>query len=296
METEAQRIAERSLARMLWLLRAGRYFLLSGGLAYFFWQAAQVAFGTDPWTLETIITVFFVSLAGPTLLWLTGSWAERLAKEVNWRYAEIIAVNRMAQEMVIERADLATTLDETRIQVRLLQTVNKILSRQFPPSEAVERMLDGALDTLKLDAAELWLATPDGAGLKLLSHRGLFPDAFRERVHLAFGEGLPGAVAEMRTPLVSMDLSRDRRLERPSIYRSGFTTYAAAPLFHQGDQLIGVLGAASRRPRQFSKSEIEALVQMGMGLASVVRPLMIAPLNHEGDNVPVMFVRSSGGV
>lgn len=291
METDIQRIAERSLRRMLWLLRGGRYFFLVGGLAYFLWEAASALAGREGWALDSVVLVFFVSITAPTLLWLTGSWVERLAKEVNWRYAEILAVNRMAQTVVTERAELVTNLKRSQIQLRMLQTVNHVLVRPQPASVMVEKILDVILNSLEVDASELWLITSDQNGIRLQTHRGLFPDVFSERPTLAFGEDLPGSIAQSRAPVVSTDLRNDGRLVRDAVYRTGFVSYLGVPLLSEDSRLIGVLGAVSRTERQFADGEVEALLDIGAGLASIARPLI--HVNGQ-ENADVVFLRPSG--
>ncbi|WP_238530132.1 GAF domain-containing protein [Thermus parvatiensis] len=100
---------------------------------------------------------------------------------------------------------------------------------------------------LGMEAAELFLADPEGHHLILTAYEGLHRKAFLEKPWFQLGEGYPGIVALKREPLYTHALQQDARYLRQKVKQLGYQTYISYPLeLPQG--LIGVLNLASRDP------------------------------------------------
>jgi signal transduction histidine kinase len=132
------------------------------------------------------------------------------------------------------------------------------IGREAGSSLDLGELLDGSLAAIveitSAEAAEVWLKEGEGE-LVLAHHRGIAPEAFREKTRLGFGEGLPGIAAEQGTPIVVHDLPAERRFARPAIKRFGFESFCALPLRHRGET-YGVLCVAAR-DREAMRDEAE---------------------------------------
>ena len=120
--------------------------------------------------------------------------------------------------------------------------------------ELLDNSLAAILEITSAEAAEVWL-TDGESELVMAHHRGLGRDAFRERVRLRFGEGLPGLVAQRGSPIVVHNLQEEQRFVRSGVKRLGFESFCALPLRHR-DETYGVLCAAAR-DRKAMEDEVE---------------------------------------
>lgn len=156
---------------------------------------------------------------------------------------------------------------ERRIQQRnqelaALLAVGRAAGSSLDVDELVDKALREIVEVTSAEAAEVWLVDADG-DLVLARNRGLAEEAFRERVRLRFGEGLPGLAAQRGAPIVVHDLADDERFLRTSVKRLGFQTFCALPLRYRGE-VHGVLGVASR-DRHAMDGEAERGLLEGIG-------------------------------
>jgi signal transduction histidine kinase len=133
---------------------------------------------------------------------------------------------------------------ERNAMLAALVAIGREAGSSLDLDELLDSSLAAILEISSAEAAEVWL-TDGESELALAHHRGLAPEAFRERTRLAFGEGLPGLVARQGAPLVLHDLAGERRLAREGLKRLGLESFCALPLRHR-DETYGVLCVASR--------------------------------------------------
>ena len=166
-------------------------------------------------------------------------------------FAVFGVVSRLERRIVERNAMLAALLE-----------VGREASSSLDLHELVDKSLDAILDVTSAEAAEVWLMDGDD-GLVLANHRGLAPEAFRERVRFRLGEGLPGIAAERGAPIAVRDLPADDRFLRAAVRRLGFQSFSALPLRHRGET-HGVLCVAIRE-RDATYSEVERGLLEGVG-------------------------------
>ncbi|WP_243026626.1 GAF domain-containing protein [Thermus albus] len=139
--------------------------------------------------------------------------------------------------------------------------------------QALEDFLRTLRQALDMEAAELFLADPEGRHLILTAYEGLHREAFLERPWFQLGEGYPGIVALRREPLITHTLGEDRRYLRQKVKQLGYQTYICYPLeLPQG--LIGVLNLASRNPQLDHKDSLETLSRIAPLFASTLYTLL----------------------
>jgi len=84
--------------------------------------------------------------------------------------------------------------------------------------------------------------------------------AYLKKVHmLNLGDSISGRVAHTRKPIAVYDIDKDSRIAHQELLRKeGVKSALSIPiLFH--DKLLGVISTFSKKPRHFSKEEIEVL-------------------------------------
>lgn len=113
--------------------------------------------------------------------------------------------------------------------------------------DSLERALDVLREAAEADAAELFLAEPDGRGMALTCYRGTFRRAFCQIPRFDPGQGFPGRVLTERRPLVTASLHDDPRYLRTRVKRVGFRSYFCVPLWGPGG-VQGAVAVAYRGP------------------------------------------------
>jgi PAS domain S-box-containing protein len=87
-----------------------------------------------------------------------------------------------------------------------------------------------------------------------------FSDTYVRKLSVVkIGEGIAGIVAKTRRPLVIDDINNNSGFKyRELLKKEGFRAVLSVPVVFQ-NKLLGVLSACSRKPRNFTKEEIEVL-------------------------------------
>ncbi|MGC8905788.1 GAF domain-containing protein, partial [Thermus sp.] len=136
-------------------------------------------------------------------------------------------------------------------------------------AQGIQDFLRALREALSMEAAELFLADPEGRHLLLTAYDGPHREAFLERPWFAVGEGYPGIVALRREPLITHALQQDPRYLRKRVKALGYQTYVCFPL-ELPHGLIGVLNLASRDPEADHGAVLEALGHLGPLLAATL--------------------------
>ncbi len=133
---------------------------------------------------------------------------------------------------------------ERNAMLAALVSIGREAGSSLDLDELLDNSLAAILEITSAEAAEVWLTDGDSE-LVMAHHRGLAPEAFREKERLRLGEGLPGLVAEQGSPIVVHNLQQDQRFVRSGVKRLGFESFCALPLRHRGET-YGVLCVSAR--------------------------------------------------
>jgi len=106
--------------------------------------------------------------------------------------------------------------------------------------------------------------------LALKAQQGL-PEAFLPRVSLIpIGKGMAGIAAERRQAVQVCNLQTDiTGIAKPSAKETKVEGAITVPLLWNG-QIFGTLGIVKKTPHEFSKEEIEALMEVGLAICNVI--------------------------
>ena len=108
--------------------------------------------------------------------------------------------------------------------------------------------------------------------LELLAAKNI-PAGVLEKVRtIPVGKGMGGVAVEKRQPVTTCNLQEDDAggVIRQGARATGAQGALAVPMITD-DQAIGALGVATNEPRDFTRAEIDAILEMGSVLARALR-------------------------
>lgn len=143
----------------------------------------------------------------------------------------------------------------------LLDTARE-LSSESDPAVVLEAIVRRARTLLRTDLAYLTLYDPDAGDTFMRATSGSVSATFQS-VRLALGDGLGGLVASTRKPYWTADYAADSRFAHTraidgAVGEEGIIAICGTPLI-VGDHFVGVLFAANRSPRPFTRDEVVLL-------------------------------------
>ena len=154
-------------------------------------------------------------------------------------------------------------------ELTLLNQVGTALASSLELDEILNKTLALLIAHFKVEAGEVFLLEEDGETLRLVLHRGEAAEAFWTRNRYKIGEGMVGQAAQMKQPVVSNYLEKDKRVTRQAVVKAGFRQIACIPLM-AGGELVGVLTMATRSKKMISKSELELLASVTAGAGTAI--------------------------
>ncbi|MSR29418.1 MAG: GAF domain-containing protein [Phycisphaerales bacterium] len=149
--------------------------------------------------------------------------------------------------------------------------------QQWIAELATARSTQAALELVvakcKADSGTLHRMGSDGL-LHLDAIVGQFPPPVMDAIRtIPVGKGLAGLAAQRRAPVTVCNLQTDMSGDvRPGAKATGLEGAITVPCLIGSDSaaLVGVLGIASRSPREYSDSESAALMACGAALARLM--------------------------
>jgi signal transduction histidine kinase len=174
-------------------------------------------------------------------------------------YAAIAITNARLYENLVHRDQALMQRNE---DLRLLNDVAAALTGSLDLDEILDQTLRRVMDYLGVEAGEIFLRDEGEKELRMALHRGDSAEAFWTRDRFHIGEGSIGLVAETGKPLVNLDPSKDIRYLRQAVAKAGFKCIGVVPLLARGN-VIGVMGIATRQPREMDDREVQLLMAIG---------------------------------
>lgn len=149
-----------------------------------------------------------------------------------------------------------------------MHATGRLLSESRDLQHVLAHVLTGVLEAIAVEAGEILLVEEASGDLVLTVHRGPYAEAFHEVSRFKRGEGIPGLVAQASEPIVVRDLAREPRFLRRALTEVGFRAFASVPL-KSGDEVVGVMGVATRDAARLGDAEVRLLADLGnqIGLA-----------------------------
>lgn len=182
----------------------------------------------------------------------------------------------MPDDDVHPPADLATAPDEVRRQADQLRVLNDLarrLASMRDPTEVLQEVAAQARRLLGVDVAYIMLLG-EGGLLRIEVVDGTMGSAMRG-IELAPGIGLGGLVVSSGRPVWSRSYLEDPRFPHAEAIDSAASSehlsgILGVPLL-VGDEHLGVLLVAERRPRDFDAEEVELLAALAAHAAVAIR-------------------------
>ena len=144
-----------------------------------------------------------------------------------------------------------------------------IQARDGGPSKMLGRLVELIQQRLGVDACSAYLLEPDRTTLMLAATKGLNENCVG-RIRIPGGTGLVGAVVEQLSPMAVPEAAEDPRYKYfPELSEDRFHSFLGVPVIYR-DLLQGVLTVQTRQPREFSPSEIQAVVAAAEQLSPLI--------------------------
>ncbi|MBI4303048.1 MAG: PAS domain S-box protein [Chloroflexi bacterium] len=167
-------------------------------------------------------------------------------------------------------SQLETTQAMLNLQVKrlsMLHVISSIVSQSLELGQVLDVAIDKVGQLIEIDASWLYLWDKEKRKLALVASSGLYESVVPEA--LVLGEGLDGAAAQSKQPVINEDMSIDT-LNRPMVSRyKGLQSVLIVPLMFKGG-MIGTLGVGTRQPHRFPSDEIDLLRAIGDQISMAV--------------------------
>ncbi len=151
----------------------------------------------------------------------------------------------------------------------LLADVAELVSRSHDLGETLDNVVDLVGQRLGADACSIYLTDTDLQHLTLRATRGL-DGASRDRVRVAFGEGLVGLAVDLGEPVAIEHAHEHPRFRYfPETGEERFRSLMAAPI-RLRNVPIGAIVVQTEKPRRFTAAEVELLHTCAHLIAPVV--------------------------
>jgi L-methionine (R)-S-oxide reductase len=152
------------------------------------------------------------------------------------------------------------------------QRITEIVERAATVEEGAQLALEAIMKETATVTGTVHLIPKHGQMLELLAAKDI-PAGVLEKVRLIpVGKGMGGVAVEKRQPVTTCNLQEDDAsgVIRQGARATGAQGALAVPMMID-DQAIGALGVATKEPRDFTRAEIDAILEMGSVLARALR-------------------------
>jgi L-methionine (R)-S-oxide reductase len=154
----------------------------------------------------------------------------------------------------------------------IAKRINEIVESAATAEEGAQLALDAIMKETGTVTGTVHLIPRGGQMLELLAAKDI-PAFVLDKVRLIpVGKGMAGVAVEKRQPVTTCNLQEDDAggVIRQGARATGAQGALAVPMMVD-DQAIGALGVATKEPRDFTRAEIDALLEIGSVLARALR-------------------------
>lgn len=212
------------------------------------------------------------------VLWLADRASTTFTSE------DIETLERVAPQaaIAIENARLYA---ETRLKTARLEGllhVSQAITSTLDPKRIVGAILQAIASLMDDITVRVWVPREGDEILSPLGGRSANGDG--AGIQLRPGEGLVGAVAASRRPLVVEDVRTDPRARPDLMEGEGLVSFLGLPLL-RGDRLLGVLRIATRKHHRFTEDEVDLFASFAQQAAIALENARLyqeLKTSHEG--------------
>jgi two-component sensor histidine kinase/putative methionine-R-sulfoxide reductase with GAF domain len=145
--------------------------------------------------------------------------------------------------------------------LRLLTETTAAVNSTLDLEEVLHLVAEKVADALRADACFVYLYDTRADELDRRATRGTAVDEMGRRPRLRPGEGITGAAAAERRPVMIPSAAHlDPRFKQfPNLQEDEYESILAVPILARGETLAGALNVRTREPREYSREEVELL-------------------------------------
>ncbi len=167
-----------------------------------------------------------------------------------------------ARELALRIGSARTVHQQREAGLSALLDTARELATEHDPGQVLDEIVRRARTLVRTDLAYLTLYDPEAGDTFMRATDGSVSAAFQS-VRLALGAGLGGLVASTRKPYWTADYWSDERFEHTTaidgaVGEEGIIAICGTPLIVES-HFVGVLFAANRTPRPFTREEVALL-------------------------------------
>jgi PAS domain S-box-containing protein len=183
--------------------------------------------------------------------------------------ALIVALMHVMQSEKQRLSELEATQSTLNLQIKrlgMLYAISSLVSRSLEPGHCLA-VMDKVGQLIETEATWLYLWDEEQRELKLAASSGLSEEVVPKTLRM--GEGLDGAVAQSRQPLIVADLSADPVLKSTLLKQGVLHSVLVVPLTSK-DGILGTLGVGTRLAHYFPPDEVDLLYAIGHQISMAV--------------------------
>lgn len=155
---------------------------------------------------------------------------------------------------VTDRRKFEDEIELKNRELTALNSISMLLSRSLKSTEVFSEVMGKIVEVFGLDGGGMYFLDEMGRNLVCRFHRGLSEEFVKSSGRIMIGEDMPGRVALNGSPIISADISRDRRAEKSSLRHSGVKAYACVPIKGK-EKMLGVFFLLGFSAREFKPEE-----------------------------------------
>jgi L-methionine (R)-S-oxide reductase len=151
----------------------------------------------------------------------------------------------------------------------IVANVERLIREGTTLKLGAEQALDAILQATSTTSGTIHLVRQNPGMLELLAAREIPPFVLEKIQLIPVGKGMAGVAFESAQPVTTCNLQQDDAggIIRQGARATGAQGAVALPLL-RGDRAVGVLGVATKDPRDFTRAEIDALLIIGRAIAT----------------------------
>jgi len=153
----------------------------------------------------------------------------------------------------------------------LIDDIGALVASADTLEAGIGRALDAILAATGTTSGTVHLLEDSGSVMRLVVAKEIPPPVIEKIRTIPVGKGMAGVAVEKKQPVTTCNLQQDDAggVIRQGARATGVQGALALPML-DGESAIGALGVATKEPRDFSREEIDRLLDIGRALARAV--------------------------
>ncbi len=193
--------------------------------------------------------------------------------------------------------ELLRKVEDREKTLLALEAIGTLISRTTELHQNLNAILRQALETLEIEAGEIYLWDKEREELVYTTYHGL-SDSFvqdSKSTRIGLGDGIPGRVVQLGEPIFSKDISKDPRFTRVVAREEGYRSFVSVPLLSRY-QVLGTLNLISRAEREFGPEAMRFLMLVGRQLGVAIKISHFLELEESRDKQVVPTEEAVGAI